>query len=33
LFGLVLFSAHVYGRSQLAATTSYVHTVKSKVND
>ena len=24
LFGLVLFSAHVYGRSQLAATTSYV---------
>ena len=24
LFGLLLFSAHVYGRSQLAATTSYV---------
>ena len=28
MFGLLLFSAHVYGRSQLAATTSYVlHTI------
>ena len=24
LFGLLLFSAHMYGRSQLVATTSYV---------
>ena len=33
LFGLVLFSAHVYGRSQLAATTSYVILAKEQCHN